>query len=94
MYVHKYHYFLYNFYMPLYTLTYSIEKAYIDVLYSVSVPANVLMKGFFCEKNLNDTFHVGVRQRTQKLILHKILNKYPYISIMNKGLSIVHIIHV
>ena len=43
------------------------------------------MKVFFCIFFKYNTFHVGVRQMIQKLILHTILNVYPHISFMTKG---------
>ena len=51
------------------------------------------MKGF-CSDFFNHAFHFGVRQIIQKLILYLIVVVYPYISFMNKGLSLVHILHV
>ena len=51
-----------------------------------------------CYKNpsqyLNLTFHFAVRQRRQKLILHQILDAYPRIDFINKGLSIFQKPHV
>ena len=38
---------------------------------------------------LHDAFNFGVVQRIQKLISHQILDIYPHISFINKGLSIV-----
>ena len=38
---------------------------------------------------LNDAFHVRVRQRSSWLLLHTVLDVYPYIDFMNKELSIV-----
>ena len=42
-----------------------------------SFPARFLMKGFPCAYFSHDAFHVGVRQRSPKLILHTILDVYP-----------------
>ena len=39
-------------------------------------PPQVYMKRFYCDLFLHDTFHFGVRQRSQKLILHKIFDAY------------------
>ena len=58
------------------------------------VPTRFLMKIFRCNVFLNDAFHVGVRQRSQYLILHRILDIYLHISFMNKGMSIVQKMHV
>ena len=47
-------------------------------------PANFLMYRFCSNFFLNDEFHVGVRQRIQKLILHIILDIYPQIMFIKK----------
>ena len=61
---------------------------YIKVL----VPARFLMKVFYCVF-LHATLNVRVSQRRKKLILHKIINIYPHIIFMNKGISIVQKLH-
>ena len=43
---------------------------------------------------LHDTFHVGVRQRIQKLILHQIRDLYPHICFINNGLQIYRKLYV
>ena len=43
---------------------------------------------------LHYAFHLGVWQRSQKLILHQILDIYQRISFMDQGLSIVQKLHV
>ena len=46
------------------------------------------MKVFYCIFFKQDAFHVGDRQRTPKLILHKVLHVYPHINFINKGMPI------
>ena len=46
------------------------------------------MKGFLSNIVLNDAFHVGGRRIIQKLVLFQILDIYPRIVFINKGLSI------
>ena len=42
----------------------------------------------------HDKFHFGVRHRSQNMILHRIINAYPRINFINKGLSIIQKLHV
>ena len=49
-----------------------------------SFPTMFLMKVFRCEYFLHNAFHVGVRQRSPKLILHAIPDVYPHANFMNK----------
>ena len=42
----------------------------------------------------HDSFRFGVRQRIQKMILHQILDVYPHISFIDKGMTIVHKMHM
>ena len=56
-------------------------------------PARFLRKGFR-SIFLNNTFHVGIRQITQNLILYKMLVLYPRIVFINKRLSVVQELHV
>ena len=51
------------------------------------------MKGFYCDLYSHSTLHFGVRQRSKKIILHQILDEYPRINFINKGLSIVQKLH-
>ena len=48
---------------------------------------------YFVTRFLHDTFNFGVRQRCQKLILHQIIDIYPCIKLINKGLSIFQNLH-
>ena len=50
----------------------------------------VLMKWFSFVFLLNDAFHIGVRQIIPNKILHTIINLYPCIKFIDKGLLIVH----
>ena len=57
-------------------------------------PASFWLKDFAASYFIHDSFHFGVRQRIQKLILHQILNIYPRIKYINKGILIVQKLHV
>ena len=57
-------------------------------------PHQVLDENILWQYFLHDAFNLGVRQRTKKFILHKILEFYPRIDFINKGLSIVPKMHV
>ena len=52
------------------------------------------MKEFFSKVFLHDASNFDVRKISHKIILHYILDTYPRISFINKGLSIVQILHV
>ena len=43
---------------------------------------------------LHGEFHAGVRQIIPKLILHKILDVYPRVNFMYKGVSIVQKLYI
>ena len=55
--------------------------------------SNFLWKDFIAIF-LHDAFHFCDRQRSQKLILHQIIDAYPRIGFINKGLSIAQKIRV
>ena len=57
----------------------------VNILFAVGV----FMKGFCCKFFLQYEFHVGVSYITPKLSLHKIIDVYPCIDFINKGMYIV-----
>ena len=69
-----------------------VQYAVSDV--KVLVTASFLMKVFHSNDFLNNAFHVSVRQRVRKSVLYQILDIYPHISFMNKGLSVVQKLHM
>ena len=54
----------------------------------------VFAKVFFCTSILHYVLHVGVGKIIPKLFLHRILDVYICINLMNKGLSIVQKTHM
>ena len=84
--VHKHiFYILYNIIVLLYQSLYNI----LCLKLSCWLRPLFLMKGFHCRFLSCKSFHIGVSQRRPNLTFHQILEIYPQIKFMYKGLQII-----